>query len=72
MASDFPGFQLNGAEAACKASTGPGRATPARITTEATTLNARRRARPDIDGIVPAVASRPVQARVPERYTEAS
>src|SRR5207249_10223282 len=42
VASDSPGFRRDGAEAACQASTGPGRATPARHTTEATTANARR------------------------------
>jgi hypothetical protein len=68
-ARDFPGFQAKGAEARCSANADPGRATPARTTTVATTLNTRLRARPDIDGIVPAVASRPAQARVPERYT---
>ena len=72
VASDFPGFQPNGAEARCRPNADPGTAIPARTTAEMSTLNTRRRARPDIDGIVPAVASRPVQARVPERYTEAS
>ena len=72
VASDFPGFQLNAAEARCRANADPGRAIPARTMAQMSTLNTRRRARPDIHGIVPAVASRPVQARVPERYTEAS
>ena len=72
VASDFPGFQLNAAEARWRPNADPGRAIPSRTRAEVSKLNTRRRARPDIHGIVPAVASRPVQARVPERYTEAS
>src|SRR6478672_8987584 len=72
VASDFPGFQLNGAEAGCRPKAVAGRAIPVKTMAAVSTLNTRRRARQDIHSIVPAVASRPVQARVPERYTEAS
>src|SRR5512132_1735171 len=50
VASDFPGFQLNGSEARCRPNADPGRAIPARTRAAASTLNTRRRARPDIDG----------------------